>query len=89
MSTRSLVRQLDSAVARPAVPASFSDAELTGDPDDTGEWGVHPFGGEITGSRTFDGVTIPGAGRVGWLFGTDRWRDGEFFRYEITALDLL
>ena len=60
-----------------------------GDPDDTGTWTWHPFGGEITGYRTFDGVTIPSAGRVGWYFGTDRWPDGEFFRYRITDLHLL
>lgn len=26
---------------------------------------------------------------VGWFFGTDRWRDGEFFRYELTGLNLV
>jgi hypothetical protein len=60
-----------------------------GDPDRTGRWGWHPFGGEITGQRTFDGLTIPSTGRLGWHFGTDRWPTGEFFRYEITKLQLL
>jgi hypothetical protein len=60
-----------------------------GDPDNSGTWAWHPFGGEITGYSTFDGVTIPSAGRVGWFFGTDRWADGEFFRYQITDLYLI
>jgi len=60
-----------------------------GDPDGSGTFAWHPFGGEITGYRTFDGVTIPSAGRVGWFFGTDRWPGGEFFRYRITDLRLV
>jgi hypothetical protein len=58
-----------------------------GDPDGSGTFGEHPFGGEITGYRTFGGLTIPSAGRLGWHYGTDRWPDGEFFRYEIVDLD--
>jgi hypothetical protein len=60
-----------------------------GDPDRSGAFAWHPFGGEITGYRTFDGVTIPSAGRVGWFFGTDRWPSGEFFRYQLTDLRLV
>jgi Family of unknown function (DUF6544) len=54
-----------------------------GDPDNTGAHAYHPFGFEATGYTTFDGVTLPSAGRGGWFFGTDRWGDGEFMRYEI------
>lgn len=57
-----------------------------GDPDDTGMFGWHPFGGEFTRHTRFHGLTIPSAGRVGWFAGTDRWDEGEFFRYEITDL---
>jgi Family of unknown function (DUF6544) len=57
-----------------------------GDPGRGGSWGRHPFGGEITAYSTFDGLTIPSAGRFGWFYGTDRWSDGEFFRYQITEL---
>jgi hypothetical protein len=60
-----------------------------GDPDRTGAWTWQPFGGETTGHRTFDGVTIPSSGRIGWFFGTDRWAAGEFFRYRITDLHLI
>ena len=56
-----------------------------GDPDKTGTWAQHPFGMEVTSHRTFDGVTIPSAGRAGWHFGTDRWDEGMFFRFEITS----
>lgn len=55
-----------------------------GDPDNTGIWAELPFGVEVTGYATFDGVTIPSVGRVGWYAGTDRWAAGEFFRYQIT-----
>lgn len=57
-----------------------------GDPWQTGTWGRHPFGGEVTAHGTFDGLTIPSAGRFGWCYGTDRWSEGEFFRYQITKL---
>jgi len=60
-----------------------------GDPDNTGNWGLHPFELEVTACTTFDGVTIPQAGRVGWFWGTDRWSEGEFFRYEITQMELV
>ena len=36
-----------------------------GDPDTSGTWGWHSFGGEITGHRTFAGLTIPSHGRLG------------------------
>jgi hypothetical protein len=57
-----------------------------GDPAETGTFGWHPFGGQITGHRTFHGLTIPNSGRFGWSFGTPQWDEGEFFRYTITAL---
>ena len=60
-----------------------------GDPDSTGTFGMHRFGHELTRYSTFDGVTIPTAGRGGWFYGTDRWREGEFFRYEFTDFHLV
>ncbi|WP_166139473.1 DUF6544 family protein [Nocardioides ochotonae] len=60
--------------------------ERWGDPDDTGSWGWHPFGGEITEHRTFGGLTIPARGTVGWHHGTDRWAAGEFFRFDVGSL---
>jgi hypothetical protein len=54
-----------------------------GDPDRTGTWGLHPCGGEVTGYGSFGGLTIPIVGRLGWHYGTDRWPEGEFFRFEI------
>src|SRR6266508_1219923 len=44
---------------------------------------------EITAYATFDGLSIPSAGRFGWFFGTDRWSQGEFFRYQITQLQFM
>jgi hypothetical protein len=60
-----------------------------GDPERTGAFGVHPFGVEVTGHRTFGGLTVAAEGAAGWYPGTDRWSTGEFFRYRITALDAL
>jgi hypothetical protein len=57
-----------------------------GDPGGDGAFGWHRFGGEVTGHASFGGLTIPSAGRLGWFWGTDRWEEGEFFRYRITEL---
>jgi hypothetical protein len=53
-----------------------------GDPGG-GEWRLLPFGALFEEERTFDGVTIPSRGRVGWWLGTERWPEGEFFHFEI------
>ena len=53
-----------------------------GDPDGDG-FGEHPFGIRADAVSTFGGVTIPSVGAVGWGYGTDRWADGEFFRFTI------
>lgn len=58
-----------------------------GDPDRTGTWAWHSFGGDVSAYRTFHGLTIPSEGRIGWHFGTERWPAGEFFRYRITSLE--
>lgn len=58
-----------------------------GDPDRTGTFGWHPCGGTVAGWGTFDGMTIPTAGSFGWGYGTDRWEDGEFFRYRLTSVE--
>lgn len=42
---------------------------------------------QLTRYSTFDGVTIPSAGRGGWFTGTDRWSEAEFFRYQITRYE--
>jgi hypothetical protein len=55
-----------------------------GDPDGTGRWGWHRFGGEIHSHRMFGDVLIPETGRVGWHFGTERWPEGAFFEFTIT-----
>lgn len=57
-----------------------------GDPDRSGTWTWHRFGGDITGYRCFEGLAVPSAGHLGWHFGTERWTSGEFFRYELTSL---
>ena len=51
--------------------------------------GMYPFGGDVIDYRSFAGLTIPSEGRFGWFYGTDRWDEGEFFRYEVTDLRLL
>ena len=59
------------------------------DPENSGLFGPHRFGHQATRFATLDGVTIPCAGRAGYFHGTDRWREGEFFRYEFTAYHLV
>jgi hypothetical protein len=63
--------------------------ERWADPDNTGTYGYHPFGFEVTSHASFDGVTITSAGRGGWFFGTERWAEGEFMRYQITDYRLV
>ena len=58
-----------------------------GDPSGNGDFGWHRFGMLATSHRSFAGLTIPDSGRVGWHIGTDRWDEGEFFRYRITVLE--
>jgi hypothetical protein len=63
--------------------------ERWGDPDGSGTFGLHRFGGTMTQHRTFDGITIPTAGSVGWHFETERWTSGEFFKFHITSAELI
>jgi hypothetical protein len=56
-----------------------------GDPDRTGSFGWHRFGGTITDHQTSNGITVPSTGSWGWHHGTDRWSVGEFFRCRVTA----
>jgi hypothetical protein len=56
-----------------------------GDPDRTGSFGWHRFGGTITDHQTFTDITVPSTGSWGWHYGTDRWSVGEFFRCRVTA----
>jgi hypothetical protein len=66
-------------------PAAFW-LDRWGDPDSTGTWAPHRFGGEFDEHHRFGGLSIPSAGRIGWHYGTDRWPDGEFFRFRVTDL---
>ena len=57
-----------------------------GEPDATGSFAWHRFGVTATAHASLSGLTIPSAGRAGWHHGTDRWEEGEFFRYRLTAM---
>jgi hypothetical protein len=46
---------------------------------------LQPFGGSVTATRSFEGVTIADQGTVGWNWHTATQHEGEFFRYSITA----
>ena len=61
--------------------------ERWGDPYGTGTFGLHSFGGEFSDHATFNGMTIPVEGRLGWHYATDRWTEGEFFRFRVTDLE--
>ncbi len=58
-----------------------------GDPTGGTDFDWHRFGGPVTASRTWSGSTIPSEGSVGWYPGTERWPDGEFFRYRVTGVE--
>jgi Family of unknown function (DUF6920) len=49
-------------------------------------FGRYPFGVRVEAEATFGGITIPSVFRAGWWWGTDRQREGEFFRAEITGV---
>lgn len=53
-----------------------------GDPDGSG-FAEHAFGARFSDSVTFEGITIPRSVAAGWHYGTDRWTQGEFIRYEV------
>ncbi len=57
-----------------------------GDPNGGQDFDWHPFGGSVRAPRTWSGLTVPSEGSVGWFPGTDRWPEGEFFRYRLTDL---
>jgi hypothetical protein len=49
--------------------------------------GPDRFGGDLEDEHTTTaGVAVTGAGAVGWGHGTDRWSDGEFFRFHLTEV---
>jgi hypothetical protein len=50
---------------------------------DAGRHGWIPFGMVATQERTFGDFTVASAGRVGWWYGTPRWRSGEFLRFTV------
>jgi hypothetical protein len=56
-----------------------------GDPLRSGWCARHTFGAVFTEQATFDGLTVPTAGRAGWFIDTARWRDGESVRFRVTA----
>ncbi len=59
-----------------------------GDPDATGTFGPHPFGMDVLAHGRFGPFTIPVAGRAGWFHGTERFDEGEFFRFHVTGMRL-
>ena len=60
------------------------------DPDGKGTFGWHPFGIDVSASRTFPcGITMPADGTGGWFHATDQWHMGAFFRYSISDIELV
>jgi len=57
-----------------------------GDPDGTGRWGWHPFGGQVDSLRAFGPYTVPDRGRVGWYPDSLPRRHGEFFRFHVSEV---
>ncbi|PVZ06827.1 DUF6544 family protein [Actinomycetospora cinnamomea] len=57
-----------------------------GDPDGTGRWDWHPFGGRVLASRLFGTSVVPASGAVGWYPDRPDARRREFFRFRLTSL---
>jgi hypothetical protein len=97
-------RAVDERCAVAAVVTGPFTHDVTVEVDDTGllravrlvRWGnpgggiyrEHPFGVELDGARTVEGVTSPVSLRAGWWPRTDRWAEGEFFRAAIDTVEL-
>lgn len=54
-----------------------------GNPGGVKEFGYHTFGVKIEAEMKYKGTVIPAKGNAGWWFGSDRYKDGEFFRFEV------
>ncbi len=54
-----------------------------GNPGGVKEFGYHTFGVKIEAEMKYKGTLIPAKGNAGWWFGTDQYKDGEFFRFEV------
>jgi hypothetical protein len=47
---------------------------------------LQPFGAIITAVASFDGLTVPVCGRIGWLGGDPSLRSGGLLRFHVTAV---
>ena len=54
-----------------------------GNPGDSKTWEHITFGVNIKKEAKHKGVIIPVKGNAGWWFGTKKYDDGEFFRFEV------
>ena len=49
---------------------------------------LEPFGGDLTTELVTEaGVRVAGKGTIGWGYGTTAWDTGQFFRYQLDAVD--
>ena len=46
-------------------------------------YGLHRFGAVLDDERLIDGYRVPTTVTAGWHFGTGRWNDGRFLRYQV------
>ena len=54
-----------------------------GNPGNSKKWEYLTFGVNIEKEMKRKGVVIPAKGNAGWWFGTEKYDDGEFFRFEV------
>ncbi len=54
-----------------------------GNPGGVKEFGYHTFGVKVEAEMKYKGTVIPAKGNAGWWFGSDQYKDGEFFRFEV------
>ena len=60
-----------------------------GRPDNTEIHGLYRFEHELTRYSSFEGLTIPSAGRAAWFYGGEGSSGHDFFRYELSRFRLV
>jgi hypothetical protein len=56
------------------------------EPRGPGRRACHPFGAIFTAEASFDGLTVPVCGRIGWLGGDPSLRSGGVLKFQVTAV---
>ena len=73
----------DAQAGPPAAPRAVSRLTKCVGDSWLGAAGRYPFGGRSPATAPFGRVAVPGVDWIGWFFGTDRWSQASFFRFQL------